>query len=99
MPGDETTQGRTFDEFAKAVRSSCETHAQRKNYTSEGIDGKNQLLVVCKTLGIHDHHAIGEIIYKATEYLKAPTKTRKILLEKIAGWSFVLWRELPEDHV
>jgi len=45
-------------------------------------------------LGIHDAHGIGEIIYKASEYLKAPTETRKLLLTKIAGWAFILWREL-----
>ena len=85
---------KTFDAFISAVRDSVEGHAKRKNYTTEGADGDNQLLKVCVLLGIHDQHAIGEIIYKATEFLKAPQNTRKILLEKIAGWAFVLWREL-----
>jgi hypothetical protein len=85
---------RTFNAFITAVRDSVEGHAQRKNYTSAGADDENQLLRVCVLLGIHDHHAIGEIIYKAVEFLKAPKATRKILLEKIAGWAFVLWREL-----
>lgn len=85
---------KSFEQFVAAVKDSCEGHAQRKNYTSEGVDGDNQLLKVCVLLGIHDQHAIGEIIYKAVEYLKAPLPTKRILLEKIAGWAFVLWREL-----
>lgn len=89
-----STGGRTFQEFADAVRDSVEAHAKRKNYTTEGADGDNQLLKVCTLLGIHEHHSIGEIIYKCAEYLKAPLPTKKILLEKIAGWAFILWREL-----
>lgn len=85
---------KTFAEFTEAVKDSCEGHAKRKNYTTEGVDGNNQLLNVCTMLGIHDQHGIGEIIYKAVEYLKAPPATKKILLEKVAGWAFVLWREL-----
>lgn len=85
---------KTFDAFTKAVRDSIESHAQRKNYTNEGADGDNQLLKVCTLLGIHEQHSIGEIIYKAAEYLKAPKETKKILLEKMAGWCFCLWREL-----
>lgn len=84
----------TFDGFMAAVKDSCEGHAKRKNYTTQGVDGDNQLLNVCTMLGIHDQHAIGEIIYKAVEYLKAPHNTKKVLLEKVAGWAFVLWREL-----
>lgn len=78
----------------QAVRESCEKHAQRKGYTSGHIDGPNQLLVVVTALGIHQHHAIGEIIYKAAEFLKTP---RRVLLEKIAGWAWTIWRELPDD--
>jgi hypothetical protein len=84
----------TFDEFTKAVRDSVETHAKRKNYTTEGPDGENQLLRVMHILGIHQQHAVGEIIYKATEMLKAPQPTKKLLCEKIAGWAFTIWRDL-----
>lgn len=85
---------KTFDAFTAAVRDSVENHARRKNYTQGGADDDNQLLKVCTILGIHEQHSIGEIIYKAVEYLKAPHATKKILLEKIAGWAFILWREL-----
>jgi hypothetical protein len=88
---------KTFDQFVAAVRDSVDNHAKRKNYTTKGVDGENQLLKVCTTLGIHEHHAIGEIIYKSAEFLKAPQATKKVLLEKIAGWAFVLWRELEGD--
>jgi len=82
---------RAFDQFAAAVRDSCEAHAKRKNYNTSGdVDGDNQLLKVCTILGIHTHHGIGEIIYKCAEYLTNP---REVLLVKIAGWAFVLWRE------
>jgi hypothetical protein len=84
----------SFDAFAAAVKSSVDSHAKRKNYTDNGPDGNNKMLTVMNALGIHQHHAIGEIIYKAGEFLKTP---RRVLLEKIAGWSFVLWRETPQD--
>lgn len=94
MSAEQKTAGKTFADFSSAVRGSVEQHAQRKNYTTGGADDGNQLLQVCSILGIHEPHAIGEIIYKSAEYLKAPTATKKVLLEKMAGWCFCLWREL-----
>jgi hypothetical protein len=88
------TAGKSFQDFTNAVKESVEAHARRKNYTQGGADDNNQLLQICTMLGIHEHHAIGEIIYKAVEYLKAPLSTKRVLLEKVAGWAFVLWREL-----
>jgi len=85
---------RTFEAFSQAVRESVDSHAKRKNYTTEGPDGENQLLKILGILGIHEHHAVGELIYKCAELLKAPTATKKVLCEKIAGWAFVIWREL-----
>jgi hypothetical protein len=81
---------RTFEQFVEAVRDSCESHAKRKNYTTEGIDGENQLLRICALLNIDKQHGIGEIIYKCAEYLTNP---REVLLIKIAGWAYILWRE------
>lgn len=78
----------------QAVRESCEKHAQRKGYTSGSVDGPNQLLTVCTALGIHHQHSIGEIIYKAAEFLTTP---KSVILEKIAGWAWVLWREMKDD--
>ncbi len=86
----------SFKAFAAAVEDSITAHAKRKNYTDNGPDGENKMLTVMNALGIHQHHAIGEIIYKAGEFLKTP---RRVLLEKIAGWAFVLWRETPKDEV
>jgi hypothetical protein len=83
----------SFAAFSKAVEDSITAHAKRKNYTDNGPDGLNKMLVVMNALGLHEHHAIGEIIYKAGEYLKTP---RRVLLEKIAGWAFVLWRETSD---
>jgi hypothetical protein len=87
---------RTFEEFFKGVKDSCEGHAKRKNYTSGGVDDDNQLATVVRILGVSEHHAIGEIVYKCAEFLKAPTATKKILLEKIAGWAWILYRDLPD---
>lgn len=83
----------TLDAFFAAVRSSVDGHAKRKNYSDNGPDGENKLLNVVVLLGIHQHHAIGEIIYKCAEYLRTP---RRVLLEKVAGWAFVLWRETKD---
>jgi len=88
---------RTLEKFFTAVRDSVEGHAKRKNYTSNDADGPNQLLLVLTTLGLHEPHALGEIIYKCAEMMKAPAKTKKLLCEKIAGWSWTIWRELPDE--
>jgi hypothetical protein len=86
-------KGNTLDDFFNAVRSSVNDHAKRKNYTDDGADGDNKLLIVMSALGIHTPHAIGEIVYKCAEYLRCP---RRVILEKIAGWAFVIWRENRE---
>jgi hypothetical protein len=49
---------------------------------------------VAKLLHLEPQHGIGEIVYKCAEYLKNP---REVLLVKIAGWSYILWREMPDD--
>lgn len=87
-------KGNSLDDFFSAVRSSVNEHARRKNYTDGDPDGENKLLVVMAALGIHQQHAIGEIIYKCAEFLRAP---RRVLLEKIAGWAWTVWREMPPD--
>ena len=88
-------KGKTFEEFVANVKASCEQHAQRKNYSKSDVNGDNQLLSVMTTLGIHFPHAVGEIIYKCAEFLKTP---RPVLMEKIAGWAWTIWRELPEEE-
>jgi len=80
---------RTFDEFAKQVRESVDAHAKRKGYTENDLDGENKLAAITGLLGIRAQHGVGEIIYKATEYLKNP---REVLLVKIAGWAYILWK-------
>ncbi len=85
---------RTFAAFAAEVKDSCESHAKRKNYTQNDIDGPNQLGDIIKSLGIGSQHGIGEIIYKAAEFLKTP---RRLLLVKIAGWAFVVWKDCDRE--
>ncbi len=84
---------KTFAAFAAAVRASCEEHAQRKNYTNSNVDGESLLTVIMQQIGIHRQHCIAEIVTRAIEYLKTP---RRVLLEKIAGWAFILWRETED---
>lgn len=84
----------SFEAFAEAVRFSVEDAAKRKNYTKNGIDGPNQALEVTKALGLHAPHAVCEIVYKLIEYLGTP---RRVLLEKVSGWAFILWRETKEQ--
>jgi hypothetical protein len=81
---------RTFEKFFEQVRESVDSQAKRKGYTEKNIDEENRLAAIMKLLGIQVPHGIGEIIYKVTEYLKNP---REVLLVKIAGWCYILWRE------
>lgn len=90
VEGELASRTRSLDAFFAAVRDSVNGHAKRKNYTDTGGDGPNKLITVMTTLDIHAPHGVGEIIYKCVEYLKNP---RKVLLEKVAGWAFILWRE------
>ena len=85
---------RTFEEYAALVLDSCESQAKRKGYTDNDIGGDNKLAQVTAILGIGRAHGIGEIIYKAVEYLKNP---REVLLIKISGWCFILWRDHNES--
>lgn len=84
--------GNSLDDFFAAVKSSVNDHAKRKNYTDNDASGDNKLLNVMVQLDIHKPHCAGEIIYKVAEYLKTP---RRVLLEKVAGWAYVMWRETP----
>lgn len=85
-----TPQDKSLQSFLAQIKDSVENHAKRKNYTKNDADGENQLAGIMTMLGIGVPHAIGEIIYKCAEFLKTP---RKVLLVKIAGWAFILWRE------
>ncbi len=89
---------RTLDAFFVEIRESVDNHAKRKNYTEADPDGRNKLLEVLGLLGIHDQHAIGEIVYKCAEFLTCKSlATKRLLAVKMAGWSWTLWREIPED--
>jgi hypothetical protein len=87
------TKDNSFDAFFSAVRDSCENHAKRKNYTTNDINGPNQLFTIMQTLGINKAHSVGEIIYKCAEYLKTP---RRVLMEKVAGWAWIVWRDTQD---
>jgi hypothetical protein len=83
----------SFDAFAAAVKSSVDSHAKRKGYTDNDPDGANKLSLAMTQLGIHEAHCIGEIIYKCAEWLKTP---RRVLMEKVAGWAWLVWKETKD---
>jgi hypothetical protein len=80
---------RNFNDFNKLVKESLEQHARRKGYNNEGADGDNMLYQFTKHIGASGGHSMGEIIYKATEYMK---EAREVLLIKIAAWAFLEWK-------
>jgi hypothetical protein len=75
--------------FFRLVEESLGIHAARKGYSENGPDGENVLYQFTTSIGAASGHAIGEIIYKATEYMKDP---REVLLIKICGWALLEWR-------
>jgi hypothetical protein len=77
---------KSLEEFLEAVRSSCTTHAQRKGYASEDGD---KLGPVLEDMGVIVDHGIGEIVTKLMEYR---VTQKRVLLEKIAGWAWTLWK-------
>lgn len=91
--GAQMTKDNSFSTFVDAVRASCSEHAKAKGYTHQDVDGESTLTVVMQKIGIHREHCIGEIVTKCLEYRKNP---RRVLLEKIAGWSFQLWKETEQ---
>ncbi len=92
-PESEAAPPRTFEQFAKEIKDSCESHAHRKNYTSNDIDGQNRMRDVTKALGVSREHACAEMVYKIAEYLKTP---RRLLLVKVAGWAFMEWKDCDQ---
>lgn len=80
---------RTFAEFTRLVADSLDGHAKRKGYSNGGPDGANALYEFEVAIGASPAHAMGEIIYKATEFLRKP---RAVLALKIAGWAFLAWK-------
>ena len=80
---------RTFKQFSELVYDSLDGHARRKGYSEGGPDGPNALYEFETAIGASPAHAMGEIIYKATEYLH---EAREVLLIKIAAWAFLEWK-------
>ena len=80
---------RTLNDFNRLVQESLEKHAERTGYNDTGADGDNMLYQFTKHIGASNGHSMGEIIYKATEYMK---DAREVLLIKIAAWAFLEWK-------
>ena len=82
-----------FDDFCRQVAELLQQKAQTKNYNQTGTDGPNLLYeFVRETVG-GDHHAIGEIIYKARRF-EARGDIADIL--KIAAWAFLVFKYRSE---
>lgn len=96
MAGKTEATDNSFETFAAAVRDSCEGQAKRKGYTDSDANGPNQLAEVGRLLNFEPEHGIGEIVYKCAEYLRNP---REVLLVKIAGWAFILWKRNQAEQV
>jgi hypothetical protein len=77
----------------KEVKESLEEHAARKGYNKAKIDDPNPLYEGEVSVGSEPGHSVGEIRYKAAEYVEEP---REVLPVKIAGWAYLLWRYTPE---
>lgn len=86
----------SFEAFSKEVKDSIENHAHRKNYLPEGqsVNEANPLQAFMLALGINTGHNIGELIYKAVEYVKHP---RRVLMVKAAGWAYLEWRNCDKE--
>jgi hypothetical protein len=78
-----------FSSFAAAVKDSVEGHAKRKGYRTTDVDGTNEIADFMHAQGLGQPHGVSEIIYKALEFRRSP---KRVLLEKIAGWAFILWQ-------
>lgn len=83
----------SYEAYSKAVRNSVEEHAQRKGYRTTAVNGSNEIADFMHSQGLGQVHGISEIIYKALEFKRAP---RRVLLEKISGWAFILWQRCDE---
>lgn len=79
----------SLDEFFAEVRSSCTEHARRKGYTDVGPDASDRLGPILESFGVTAEHGVGEILTKLVEFRAAP---RRLLLVKIAGWCWTIWR-------
>jgi hypothetical protein len=85
-------EARNFNAFVKLVRESLEEHAARKGYSKAKIDDPNPLYEGEIAIGAEPGHSVGEIRYKAAEYIEEP---REVLPVKMAGWAYLLWRYTP----
>lgn len=79
---------RTWAEFTKHVEALLAPTASAKGYNTTGIDGQNQLYEFVQSFA-GNHHALGEIVYKAKRYA-AKGNPEDIL--KAAAWCFLIWR-------
>lgn len=78
----------TFADFVEQVRALLEPTAAGKGYNTTGIDGKNDLYDFVQSFA-GDHHALGEIVYKAKRYA-AKGNIDDVL--KIAAWAFLIYK-------
>lgn len=88
-PEVDSDTGKNFEGFVSLIRDCVDGQAKRKGYTANGADGDNQLYRFTQSIGASSGHSMGEIIYKATEYMSLP---REVLLLKIAGWAYLEWK-------
>ena len=83
----------SLEQFFAGVRESCSVHARRKGYTDDNADAGNVAGPLLSSLGVTQCHAIGEIALKLLEFKRTP---KRVIAEKIAGWSWRLWCSCKE---
>jgi hypothetical protein len=81
---------RTFERFVQNVQDSLGKHAKRKGYAeSEDINGAQPAMESRIALRLEPQYCLGEMVSKMREYQCEP---KAVLLEKMAGLLFLLWR-------
>ena len=80
----------SFEDFINDVRHQLEGAAVAKNYNAHGVEGQNLLYEAVAEMTGGQHHALGEIVYKARRFLSPGARGGDVTdLVKIAAWAFL----------
>ena len=83
----------SFDDFITDVRHQLDAAAVEKNYNANGVSGDNLLYEAVAEMTGGQHHALGEIVYKARRFLSPGVRGGDVTdLVKIAAWAFLAYK-------
>ena len=75
------------------VRHQLDAAAVEKNYNANGVSGDNLLYEAVAEMTGGQHHALGEIVYKARRFLSPGARGGDVTdLVKIAAWAFLAYK-------